>query len=134
MAEQLNHIIPICSHFAVNTPLTVAKIPIFQGFSCFWDYSHSNITFVLTVNSGLNSVFSYFSAQKIYPFHPFNTESVVKKCCQLNYYWSNPYKSYIVIPISKFSICRAAESKVRVNQSMPSSKPETLLYRYVLLE
>jgi len=36
MAEQSNNkIIPICSHFAVNTPLTVAKMPIFQGFKRF---------------------------------------------------------------------------------------------------
>ena len=38
-----------CSHFAGNH-FQIAKTPYFKGFSNFWSYSHSNITFVLTVN------------------------------------------------------------------------------------
>jgi len=45
---------------------------------CLLNYSHSNITFVLTVNSGLNGAFSCCFSMKILPIPLIQQE----KCCQ----------------------------------------------------
>ena len=51
---------------------------IFKAFGDFSFYSHSNITFVSTVNSGLNGAFSCCLSTKIPPIPPIRQ----RMCCQ----------------------------------------------------